>query len=99
MFGILNFVVIGLFIGMLFLNVYFRVKVMKVYKKLVQNRVDFELKHILNPSKMESDILPRYPKHKSDILEFTTHMRQSIKIALLLIGLITAFGLVSVAIK
>lgn len=94
MFELLLTIVIGLFIAMLFLNVYFRVKVLKVYKKLVQQRVEFGASHIMNPSKMEQEIIPKYPAQAEDIRTFTSHIRYSIKMATVLIALITLFGAV-----
>lgn len=87
-------IIIALFVGMLFLNIYFRVKVFKSYKTLVQNRVEFGAAHIFSPSKMEAEILPRYPNNRDDILTFVNHLRYSIRMATVLIFLITAFGAV-----
>ena len=92
MFVILVSVIIGLFVAMLFVNVYFRVKVMKSYKVLVQNRVEFETKHLLNPQKMKEEVLPKYPKFSTEIETFSNHIRYSIKMATVLIVLITLFG-------
>ncbi|MBL7829664.1 MAG: hypothetical protein JNK41_01450 [Saprospiraceae bacterium] len=92
MYTILISLVIGLFVAMLFLNVYFRVKVFKVYKGLVQNRVEFSAKHIFNSSLMESEIIPKYPKQADEIRTFTRHMKYSINMATVLIALITLFG-------
>ncbi len=86
--------IIGLFVAMLFVNVYFRVKVLKSYKRLVQNRVQFDTAHIFNPKKMEAEILPKYPHMKKDILDFSNNIRYTIKMATVLIVLITAFGAV-----
>ena len=94
MFKLLVTIIIGLFIAMLFLNVYFRVKVLKVYKKLVQARVQFGASHMFNPGKMESEIIPKYPNQADDIRIFTSHMRYSIRMTSVLVALITLFGAV-----
>lgn len=94
MYILLVTIIIALFVGMLFLNIYFRVKVFKSYKTLVQNRVEFGAAHIFNPRKMEVEILPRYPNNRQDILTFVSHIRYSIRMASVLIFLITAFGAV-----
>lgn len=94
MLKILAFLVIGLFVAMLFVNVYFRAKVLKTYKRLVQNRVQFGAAHIFNRKKMEAEILPKYPNNRQDILDFSNHMQYSIRMASVLIALITAFGAV-----
>lgn len=90
---LLFYLIIGLFVAMIFVNVYFRMKVLKVYKTLVKNRVQFDSSHIFNPKKMESEILPRYPKFKDEILLFSSHITYSIKIACVLIILIVLAGL------
>ena len=92
MYILLITIVIALFIGMLFLNVYFRVKVMKSYKKLIQNKVEFGYKHIFNKEKMATEILPRYPHMKGEILNFVNYLQYSIKMATVLTTLITMFG-------
>lgn len=84
----------GLFGAMLFLNLYFRVRVLKVYKKLVQNRVEFGASHIFNREKMEAEIFPKYPQMRNEIETFVRHMRYSIRMATVLIALITLFGAV-----
>lgn len=83
-----------MFFGILFLNVYFRVKVLKLYKKLVQNRVEFKPIHFVNKERLEEEILPKYPEHKEDILTFISHIRFSVSLASVLITLITAFAAV-----
>ena len=86
--------IIGLFVAMLFLNLYFRVKVLKVYRRLVQNEVEFGARHIFNKTKMEEEIFPRYPQHQEDIQTFVSHIRYSISMATVLALLITLFGAV-----
>lgn len=92
MYAILISLVIGLFVAMLFLNVYFRVKVLKVYKVLVQNTVEFGAKHLFNTRLMEEEVVPKYPKQAEEIRTFVRHMKYSINMASVLIGLITVFG-------
>ncbi|MBK9015426.1 MAG: hypothetical protein IPM82_15950 [Saprospiraceae bacterium] len=94
MLKILAFLLIGLFVAMLFVNVYFRAKVLKTYKRLVQNRVEFGASHLFNRKKMEEEVLPKYPHMRQDILDFSNHMQYSIKMASVLIVLITLFGAV-----
>jgi hypothetical protein len=60
----------------------------------VQNRVQFGAAHIFNRKKMEAEILPKYPNSRQDILDFSNHMQYSIRMASVLIALITAFGAV-----
>ena len=92
MFVLLISIVIGLFIAMLFVNVYFRVRVLKLYKILVQNEVEFGAEHIFNKQKMQTDIIPKYPAQKENIELFVRHIQYSMRMATVLIALITLFG-------
>lgn len=92
MFIILVSLVIGLFVAMLFLNVYFRMKVFKAYKVLVQNKVEFNATDVFNKKKMEEEVYPKYPNLQEEIKTFVNHMQYSIKMASVLIALITLFG-------
>lgn len=92
MFVFLISLVIGLFVAMLFLNVYFRVKVLKAYKVLVQNQVEFGAVHLFNRGRLEAEVLPQYPHMRGEILTFVNHLRNSIRMATVLLALITLFG-------
>jgi len=92
MFGILIFLVIGLFVALLFLNVYFRVKVLKEYKYLVNNRVEFTTSDIFNKRRMQEEVIVKYPQHRDSIESFVKHIKFSVNIAMMLIVLITLFG-------
>lgn len=92
MFIFLIALVWSLFAAMLFLNVYFRVRVFKVYKKLVQNEVEFGASHIFNKERMEAEIISKYPHMRAEIETFVRHMQYSIRMATVLIALITVFG-------
>lgn len=94
MYILLITIVIGLFVAMLFVNLYFRAKVLKVYGVLVRNRVEFGAAHIFSRQKLEEEILPRYPQFRDEIETFVRHMRYSIRMASVLLLLITAFGAV-----
>lgn len=87
-------IVIGLFVAMLFLNVYFRAKVLRVYGVLTRNKVEFDAAHIFNREKLEKEVLPRYPQFRNEIETFIRHMRYSISMATVLVALITVFGAV-----
>ena len=91
---VLLIIIIALFVAMLFVNIYFRVKVWKTYRKLINNRVEFGAPHLFNKEKMEAEIYPKYPNMKEDIEIFVRHIQYSIKMASVLIALITLFGAV-----
>jgi len=92
MYTTLIVIVISLVLALLIVNVYFRVRVMKYYKKLVRARVEFDLSHILNPKKLEEEVLPRYPNSKGDITTFIRHIKISFRIGMTLFVLISFFG-------
>jgi hypothetical protein len=93
MYVMLYSMIIGFFLVLLFLNIYFRVKVLKHYKYLVQNKVEFPAKYILDKDKMAKEVLPKYPEHAFHINAFSANIRKSVTLAaglLLLIGLLGA---------
>lgn len=87
-------IVIAAFLGVLAVNVYFRVKVLKVYKRLRKNNVEFDASHMLSDKKLQEEVLPRYPQMKDDILTFVKLIRRSITIACILMALIITAGLI-----
>ena len=91
---ILTALIIGLFVAMVAVNIYFRIKVMKAYNKLARNKVQFGFKDILNKEKLEKEVIPKYPHMKKEILDFSNHIRYSMKMGTVLVALITAFGAV-----
>ncbi|MBK7476135.1 MAG: hypothetical protein IPN74_00395 [Haliscomenobacter sp.] len=94
MYILLISIVIGLFVAMLFVNIYFRIKVLNAYKILVRNKVEFGAAHVFNRSKREAEVHPRYPEMKNEIETFANHLRYSIRMASILMALITLFGAV-----
>ncbi len=92
MYIVLVSLVLGLFAAVLFVNFYFRWKVLKVYQHLRANRVEFNAEHIFSRKKLRKEILPRYPEHADDIETFVSYLHHSVKIASILIVLITMFG-------
>ena len=84
--------IIAVFAAMLFLNLFFRVKVMKLYRYLVQNRVDFSTKHFFDDEKLQREIVEKYPQHESQIKQFVGLIRRSITMASILIVIIFLLG-------
>jgi len=89
MYSVLIGLIIGFFTALLFLNIYFRFKVLKYYKILRNNKVEFPTKYILNSASLKKDVLPRYPKYASEIQAFCNHIQFSVKVASALLFLIT----------
>jgi hypothetical protein len=91
MFQVLIFLVIGLFVAMLFLQFYFRARVLGVYRILVNKRVHFGALDLFDREK-RLEIQARYPGSATEIDTFARHLRYSIRMATVLLVLITAFG-------
>lgn len=91
---LLTSIIIALFCALVFLNLYFRMKVMRSYKYLSQQHVEFNIGHIFNKVRLQAEVLPRYPKHEVQILEFVSQIRNSLKWALLIIVSIILVGIV-----
>lgn len=86
--GYLTYLIIPIFLLMLLLNLYFRIKVLKYYRILVKNKVEFEARWILDKRKMEELVLPKYPKYRDEINKFASHIRFSLKLGSFLLLLI-----------
>lgn len=84
----------GLFLSLLFLNLFFRWKVIRVYKNLIKNRVEFNSVDIFRSQKKMNSIYQRYPDSKQDIMDFMYYIRLSVGMAVLIILLITLLGLI-----
>lgn len=87
---------ISMFVGLFLINIYFRAKVMKAYKYLIQNDIKFSAMDMLSKSKLEGVVLPKYPKHQSQILNFAHLMKKSLLLSAGVIVLILAIGLITV---
>ena len=92
MYNTLFVIIVAAFIAMLFINIYFRVKVFKHYKYLVQNKIQFNSSHFFSSEKMEAEVLSRYPKHREQILLFVKMIHRSVQLASVLLVVIIAFG-------
>ena len=92
MFVLLISIVIALFLAMLFVNLYFRAKVLRAYRILVQGRVDFTAGQIMSRKRMEAEVVPAYPEQAQAIRDFSNYLRRSIRMATVLLLLITLFG-------
>jgi len=92
MYSLLFTLIVAAFVAMIFVNVFFRVRVFKKYKYLVQNKVQFNSSHFFNSQKMENEVLSKYPRHRDEILDFVKMIHQSVQLASVLIFIIIVFG-------
>ncbi|MBK8700070.1 MAG: hypothetical protein IPN29_11290 [Saprospiraceae bacterium] len=86
----LIFFLIGVFVCLLLLNVYFRLTVLKHYRYLTRHHVEFNARYLLDRDKMEKEVLPHYPRHRKEIEAFAKNIRRSVTLAAILILLIGA---------
>ena len=85
-------IIVALFVAMLAVNLYFRAKVLRAYRILVQTEVDFTAAQILNPRRVEEEIVPAFPAEAEAIRDFSGYLLRSIRMATVLLFLITCFG-------
>ena len=86
------FVVIGLFLALLFINFYFRLKVLKIYQRMRRDGVEFDSSHFFNGDKLQNEVLGKYPESSADISRFIYLVKFSITMASILIILIIIAG-------
>ena len=86
--------VLGLFAALLFVNFYFRWKVIKVYHYLTDRNIEFNAEHIFNRRRLREEILPKYPESQQQIITFVNYIHFSVKMASALLFLVTVFGLI-----
>lgn len=91
----IKYLIIGTFVGLFIINIYFRAKVMKSYKYLIQNNIEFSALDVFSKSKMKNELLPKYPKHQNEIKHFVSLMKKSLMLSGGLIVVIIAIGLVA----
>lgn len=91
----IKYLLISMFVGLFIINIYFRAKVMKAYKYLIQNNIEFSALDVFSKSKMENELLPKYPKHHNEIKLFVSLMKKSLLLSLGVIVLIITIGLVA----
>ncbi len=85
----------GLMFVFLVLNVYFRIKVWKHYKELLRYKVEFPTRYIVDTKKLKEEIVPKYPEAEKAILGFSRHIQISLRIASILLMLITLFAAIN----
>jgi hypothetical protein len=80
-----------LFAGFFALNVYFRVKIFRHYRILVDNRIEFGIGDIFSESRMQS-VIQRYPHMRDSITRFCRNMRLTMWMASVFVTLTILLG-------
>lgn len=86
--------VIAAFSAIVFLNIFFRLRVLKHYKYLVKNRVEFSVKDVFDSNSIAKDVLSKYPQHASHIKAFADNIKKSVYLASALIFLISILAII-----
>ena len=81
MFHTVIIVATSFFIVLLFLNLYFRIKLLGIYRKLREGHVEFPTSIILNTQKLKEEIVPKYPGYEREIISFSRHLKFSLRVA------------------
>ena len=84
-------IAIGLILLLLF-NVYLRVVVFKAYKTLLENKIDFTPKQMMNSQLLEKEVIPKYPEHAAAIRQFSRKVNISIYVGILMLIIILFLG-------
>ncbi|MEL6276593.1 MAG: hypothetical protein AAFU03_15955, partial [Bacteroidota bacterium] len=66
--------------------------VLKAYKVLVKAKVDFSPGQIFSKRRIEEELVPKYPAQAQQIRDFGGYLQKSIRMATVLLALITSFG-------
>ncbi len=88
----LMYLILFLFILMLFVNIYFRIKVIRAFRVLRDNRIQFDSALVFQNERLEHEVISRHPAHARYIRDFAHYLRRSISMAIILIALITLMG-------
>ena len=59
---------------------------------MVANNVDFSTGQLLNDKKLQTEIIPKYPQHKKQIIAFSRNLRNSVFLVVILFFLIVIGG-------
>ena len=81
----------ALFAGFFLLNVYFRLRIFKHYRILMQNRVEFGTAEIFSDKRMHA-VIDRHPQLKEAITKFCLNMRLTMRMATVFVILVIIFG-------
>jgi len=72
----ISYLVVPVVLLLLIGNVFFRVKILRSYKKLRNSNVDFLPGMIMNPEKAQSFFRSNYPDQADDLISFVGQLRR-----------------------
>jgi hypothetical protein len=77
---------------LLLVNVFFRLKTFRTFKKLAEYGVSFSKEHVFDKTRMEKEIIAKYPNHRQLILSHVNSMKLSFRISTLCMAVLTICG-------
>lgn len=89
----LPFIFLGLAGAMVFVNIYFRLKVLRLYKQLLKHGIGIKPGQLIYKKRMEHELLAVYPAQETVILELRKQIIRSLSLALLLWVAVLGVGL------
>lgn len=87
------FIFAGLVGAMIFVNIYFRLKVIRIYKALIQSGISVSPGQLLSRTKMENELISKYPRHRELLLDLRKQIIRSLALAATLWLVVLAIGL------
>ena len=94
MINVLLGVLILSFIALFVLNIVYRVRLMKMFKRISSLKLPFQLQHLWQKKQLVDEVITFYPEHEAFIWLFWRTLRQAIMIAIILLLTIILCGLI-----
>lgn len=88
------FVFAGLVGAMIFINIYFRLKVIRIYKILMQKGISVSAGQLVSKEKMEKELTVKFPEQKELLLDLRKQIIRSLALAATLWLIVLVIGLV-----
>lgn len=71
--------------ALLVTNIYYRIKVLKLSRKLTRSKIEISPKMLFQPGSETEDLLKRFPGHREDIRLLAKYMKQSMQTFIVLL--------------
>ena len=85
---------IAVFGFLLIVNIFFRIKTFRTFKKLAELGISFSKEHMLNKDKLYHEVVSKFPQHEKLIMQHVNSMKLSLRISAICMFVLTACGAV-----
>jgi hypothetical protein len=85
-------ITIVVFALLLLINVFFRIKTFRTFKKLADLGISFGKAHLFDKDKLNQEIISKYPNHRKLILSHVNSMKLSLRLSTLCMAVLTICG-------